>query len=238
VHTPLAPSRTTDVPTGQPTVAPVGRRLAVTGLVVGAGLNTAEAVLLQLLPDRPEGTADQLRLVAENAGLFGTRAVLGTLAVPFMVVAFLAAARLLALRARRTAFAAGTLLVTGMWGFLGMHVLGLQQLPASTLEDPAAAAAVLDTAQSSPVLAALFLVPFLAGCVLGLVLLTVGMLRTGVVARWIPATWLAFVLLDFSVGSVGPVDPHWLWLAGAVGMAGHVVRHGFRPAGPTARVAS
>jgi hypothetical protein len=28
------------------------------------------------------------------------------------------------------------------------------------------------------------------------------------------------------VGAVGPVDPHWLWLAGALGLAAHVARSG------------
>jgi hypothetical protein len=206
------------------TITPVGRRLAVTGLVVGAVLNTAEAVLAQLLPARPESIEDQLRLVAEHSTLYGVRAVLGTVAVPFMAIAFLAAARVLTARARRTGIVAGTLLLAGMWGFVGIHLLGLLQLPASA--DPAGAAPVLEAAQSSPVLAALFLVPFLAGTALGMLVLTVGLLRTGAVARWIPAAWLVFLLIDFSVGAVGPVDPHWLWLAGAVGMAVHVARNG------------
>ncbi len=210
-----------------PPVAPVGRRLAVVGLLVGAVLNTAEAVLAQVLPARPDAVEDQLRLVSENATLFGVRAVAGTLAIPFMVVAFLAAARLLATRARRTAIAAGALLVAGMWGFLGIHVLGLLQLPASSSPDLSAAAHLLSAAEASPVLIALFLVPFLLGTTVGMILLTVGLLRTGVVARWIPAAWLVFIVLDFSIGAVGPVDPHWLWLAGAVGMAAHVARQGY-----------
>ncbi len=203
-----------------------GRRLAVAGLVVGAGLNTAEAVLGQFLPARPESIEDQLRLVAEHSTLYGVRTVLGTLAVPFMVIGFLAAARLLADRARRTGLTVGTLLAAGMWGFVGIHLMGLLQLPASGVADPGGAAAVLEAAQSSPVLGAMFMLPFLAGTVLGLLVLSIGLLRTGAVPRWIPAVWLAFLLLDFSVGAVGPVDPHWLFLAGAVGLAAHIARGG------------
>jgi hypothetical protein len=222
VHTIATPSPARSAARPAPPALP-GRRLAAVGLVVGATLNTAEAVLGQFLPAKPEGLAEQLSLVAENAALYGTRAVLGTLAVPFMVIAFLGAARLLAGRARRTGAAAGTLLAAGMWGFVGVHVLGLLQLPASRGDIPAAAA-VLDGIQSSPVLGALFFLPFLAGTVLGLLLLTGGLLRTGAVPRWIPATWLAFLLLDFSIGAVGPVDPHWLFLAGSVGLAAHLIR--------------
>lgn len=210
----------------RPAITPVGRRLAVTGLVVGAVLNTAEAVLAQLLPARPEGIEDQLRLVSEHSTLYGVRAVLGTVAIPFMAIAFLAAAGLLATRMRRTAYAAGALLLAGMWGFTGIHLMGYLQLPASRSADLGAAADLLWAAESHPVFLALFLAPFLLGTTLGMVTLTVGMLRSGVVARWIPAAWLAFIVLDFSVGAVGPVDPHWLWLAGALGLAVHLARSG------------
>ncbi len=228
MHTTALPATPTAPPAARPAISPVGRRLAVTGLVVGSVLNTAEALLASALPERPERLEDQLRLVAENSTVYGVRAVIGTVAVPFMAIAFLAAARLLAERARRTAIAAGTLLLAGMWGFVGIHLLGLLQLPGS--QDPAGSAGFFEAAQSSPVLGALFLAPFLIGTALGMVVLTVGMLATGVVARWIPALWLVFILIDFSVGPVGPVDPHWLWLIGAFGLAAHIARHGVRPA--------
>jgi hypothetical protein len=48
------------------------------------------------------------------------------------------------------------------------------------------------------------------------------------VPRWIPATWVAFIVLDFSIGAVGPVDPHWLYFLGAVGLAVHLARDGGR----------
>ena len=59
--------------------------------------------------------------------------------------------------------------------------------------------------------------------------LSIGLLVKGAgVPRWIPASWLAFILLDFSIGAVGPVDPHWLYLLGAVGFAVHLGRDGGR----------
>ncbi|MGY1601959.1 hypothetical protein [Geodermatophilus sp. SYSU D00815] len=203
-----------------------GRRLAIACLVTGAVLNTAEAVLLQFLPPRPEELVDQLPLVAEHLPLFSTRLVVGTLAIPFMVIAFLAAARLLATRARRTAAVAGALLVAGMWGFVGIHLLGLLQVPASAQADPQAAAGLLGAVEAHPLFLALFLAPFLVGSALGMAVLAVGLLVTGAAPRWIAAVWLAFVVLDFSVGAVGPVDPHWLWLAGALGLAAHLARRG------------
>lgn len=202
----------------------VGRRLAATALVVGATLNTAEAVLGQLLPAKPESVAEQVRLVGENTALFGTRAVIGTLAVPLMAVAFLAVAQRLSVRAPRTGAVAGVALLAGMWGFVGIHVVGLLQLPAASLADPAAGAALLEAAQQDPVLGLMFMAPFLLGCTIGMLTLGVGLLRAGVGPRWVAAAWLVFIVLDFSVGAVGPVDPHWLFLAGAVGFAVHVLR--------------
>ncbi|MGY1735971.1 hypothetical protein [Geodermatophilus sp. SYSU D00684] len=225
MHT-TAPVPVPAAPAPARSLGPVGRRLAVTGLVVGGVLNTAEAALVQFLPERPEAIVDQLALVGENTALFTTRLVAGTLAIPFMAIAFLAAAGLLATRMRRTAIAAGTLLLAGMWGFVGIHLTGYLQLPAAQAADLDGAAALLYAAEAHPVFLALFLAPFLLGTTLGMVTLTVGLLRSGVVPRWIPAAWLAFIVLDFSVGAVGPVDPHWLWLAGALGLAVHIARAG------------
>jgi hypothetical protein len=202
----------------------LGRTLAAVGLVGGAALNTAEAVLGQFLPARPASVAEQVRLVGENAGLFGVRTVAGTLAVPLMVIAFLAAAKVALPAARRTAVAAAALLLAGMWGFLGMHVVTLLQLPAARLDGAPGAAALLEQAQADPVLGLMFLLPFLAGCSIGLLLLVVGLFRTSGLPRWIPAAWLLFLVLDFAVRPGGPVDPHWLFLAGAVGLAVQVVR--------------
>lgn len=214
--------------------AGIGPRLAAVALIGGALLNTTEAVLAQLLPERPEGTADQLRAVAEHATLYGVRAVIGTLAIPLMAIAFVAMTQLLGTRARRLAGVAKVALLAGMWGFVGIHLLGLMQLPAAALGDPEGAAAVLDAAQADPVLAVLFLLPFLVGCALGMVLLAVGVLTTRVVPRWIGAAWLAFILVDFTVGAVGPVDPHWLFLAGSTGAALSVLRRSRTAAAPTA----
>jgi hypothetical protein len=94
--------------------------------------------------------------------------------------------------------------------------------------DPAGAGAAeyLHTMHESALLGAVFGVPFMLGAPLGMLVLTIGLLVRGGVARWVPASWLVFILLDFSIGSVGPVDPHWLYLAGAVGLASHVLRRG------------
>ena len=214
--------------TAQRRTVPVGARLAAAALVLGAGGNTLQALLTQVLGDRPEDVTDQAALAAERTGLVTTMSLAGTLAVPFMAVGFVVAAHLLARCAPRTGWVAGTLLVLGMWGFLAMQTTGLVQVMAlSDGQDGLAAAEWLAALDSVPLLGVVFAAPFLLGCVLGMLTLTIGLLRTGAgVPRWIPAAWLVFIVLDFSIGAVGPVDPHWLYLAGAVGLAHHVLRDG------------
>jgi hypothetical protein len=87
----------------------------------------------------------------------------------------------------------------------------------------------MQSLQEDTLLGALFALPFMAGTVLGMLVLTIGLLARGAgVPRWIPGVWLVFIVLDFTVGAVGPVDPHWLYFLGAAGLAHHVLKDGAR----------
>jgi hypothetical protein len=205
---------------------PFGARLAAVGLVVGASGNTLQAALGNAV-ERPDEVADQIRVFNEHEALFTTMHLSGTLAVPFMAIGFITAAHLLARRAPRTGWAAGTLLVLGMFGFLAIQVAELIQLTAMLDPSGEAAATYLHGMDGNLLLAVTFGAPFMIGAPLGVIVLSIGLLVVGArVPRWIPATWLVFILLDFSIGAVGPVDPHWLYLVGAIGLAHHVLRDG------------
>lgn len=224
------PAGTTE-PVGTTTrVRPFGAALAATALVLGAAGNTAQAVMTQLLGGRPETIDDMVALAAESPTLVTAMSVTGTVALPFMALGFVAAAHLLARRARRTGRIAGTLLVLGMWGFLGLQLTGLVQIRALLDGEAGLAAATwMQGLREDSLLGALFALPFLAGTVIGMLVLTIGLLARGAgVPRWIPGVWLAFIVLDFTIGAVGPVDPHWLYLLGAVGLAHHVLEDGAR----------
>jgi len=164
---------------GEPRSA-IGRRLAALSLVIGAGGNTTQAVLSQVLGGRPESVADQIALANQHPVLVTAMCVVGTVAA--------------------------VLLVPGMWGFLAMQVSQLIGLTA--LLDPAGADAAifLDDLESSRLLGVMFAVPFMVGCVLGMLTLTIGLLARGGVPRWIPEAWLVFIVLDFSIGAVGLRD--------------------------------
>jgi hypothetical protein len=194
-------------------------------LVTGAALmNGIESIGMRvLLPARPDDTIEMLQQVADHQTTYAVLTVVGTLAVPLMAAAFVVMTRVAAPRARRTAAASRALLLAGMWGFLGMHVVNLTQVP---LSDPAlggSGAAALEAIEQSPVFGLMFLLPFLVGTTLGLLLLAVGLLRNRV-PRWVPLTMLAFLVVDFGLRNSGPVDAHWLWIAASLGMARLLVR--------------
>ncbi|MCP3421911.1 hypothetical protein [Nocardioides pinisoli] len=231
----IAPASTTPAGTAEraaPTtrIRPFGATLAAAGLVLGAAGNTAQAVMTQLLGGRPETIDDMVALATESPTLVTAMSVTGTVALPLMALGFIAAARLLARQARRTGRIAGTLLVLGMWGFLGLQLTGLVQIRALVDGEAGLAAATwMQSLQEDTLLGALFALPFMAGTVLGMLVLTIGLLVRGAgVPRWIPGAWLVFIVLDFTIGAVGPVDPHWLYLLGAVGLAHHVLKDGAR----------
>ena len=206
---------------------PFGRRTAVVGLVAGGALNTLESVGMRLgLPTPPDDAEGRLRIVAEHTGAYATLATAGTVAIPFMVIGFLALSHLLRQHAPRTGSTARLLLLTGMWGFLGMHVVSLLQVPLSGTDDLPGAAAAMESWQSHPLLGALFLGPFLLAIPLGMLLLVGGLVRTRALPRWIPSLLGAFLVLDFAVRNVVPVDPHWLYLVACSATAVLILRRG------------
>ncbi|MFW5468567.1 hypothetical protein ACOCJ4_00815 [Knoellia sp. CPCC 206435] len=217
----------TPVSTRQPLIGP---RLATVALVGGALLNGAESIGMHLLlPERPKAMGDQLRLVAEHEATYTALTVAGTLAIPLMGIGFVVLAQHLRTRSARLGSTAAWLLLSGMWGFLGIHLMSLMQVPFARSGDVAGAAGALEAAQQDPVLGLLFMAPFLLGTFAGMIVLAAGLLKTGAMPRWIPLTMLAFVVVDFVLRNPGPVDAHWLWIAACIGAAHHL-RRDDRPA--------
>lgn len=199
-------------------------RIAAALVVTAALANAAESIgMRMLLPPQPEGHAEALALVAEHRPTYAALTVVGTLAVPLLAAAFWQLTALARERSPRLALTARGLLLAGMWGFLGMHVVNLTQVPLSAEGTRAAGGTALEAIQSSPVLGALFLLPFLVGCALGMLLLAVALFRSPV-ARWVPVTLLAFLVVDFGLQNAGPVDAHWLFVAMSIGAAREILR--------------
>lgn len=211
----LAPAAT--APAATVPARPLLTRSGAAALVAGAALNTGQAVLLHALSSG-KAPADKLADVdAHPVGMLVM--VLGGLAgVVLLLAGFTALARGLRPHAPRAARVGGALTTVGTLGFLGMHVVMLVTYALAGHDDRAEAVAVLEHVDRAPVLLVVF-APFLLGMFGGLAAFVVALVRSRVVARWVPAVWGAFLVLDLVAAGRSPVDPHWLFLAGAVGLA-------------------
>jgi hypothetical protein len=211
-----------DVAAPTPRPAVLGRRTAVAALLVGATLNLAEALLGRAL-GLGESTEQTLEVVSARPALAATTLAVGTLAVPFLLLGLVAMAQLIRPRMPKLGTAAAVSGFIGALGFLGLHAVSIVDAAAAEQPDRAAMRALIQDAQSSP-LALLVLVPFLIAMPLSVLLSSIGMLRTRVVHWWIPAVLVLFLVLDFGQFPTGPVDPHWLFVAAAVGVAAAIAR--------------
>ena len=169
------------------------RRLAAACMVATALLSVLSVLLEPAFPD----TAAQ-RLAAIDEG--GTGAAVSAMAfaltqLPFLV-AVVAMAAMVAPRAPRLAWTGGVLAALGGFGHAVFGGIALTQL--SLAADPTnrdAMAAVADRVESGPAVA--FMAMGLLGTVLGLLLLSIGLFRTRVVPRWVPAALWAFLVVEF-----------------------------------------
>ena len=205
-----------------PRPAPIGRRTAVVCLTVGAMLNLAEALIGRAV-GQGDSVAGSLDAWAANPTLAAIGLSLGTVAVPFLLLALVAMAQLFRPHMPRLGTTAMVLGLAGTFGFFGIHAVSVIDRAAIDQPDRGAMVALIESAQSSP-LALLILVPFLLGMAGSVLLTSIGYLRTRVVPIWIPVVLLLFLVLDFGPFSTGPIDPHWLFLAASVGLAVEVAQ--------------
>ena len=200
-----------------PRPAPIGRRTAVVALTVGATLNLAEALINRIVGES-SSVEDSLEAYAASPSLARIGLVLGTVAVPFLLLALVAMAHLIRPRMPKLGTTAMVLGFVGALGFFGIHAVSIYDYAAADQPDREAMVALVESAQNSA-LGLLVLVPFLLGMAGSVLLSSIGFLRTRVVAIWIPVVLLVFLVLDFGGFPTGPVDPHWLFLAACVGLA-------------------
>lgn len=175
------------------------RTAVVTALVAAPLLNTV-SVLLQ--PDLGGGSSDRLAALADGP-LPAVSVVAFLLSQLPILVSVIGIGRMLADRAPRLA-AWGTCL--GVLGAFGHTVFGGMSLVYLVMarDDAARAtyAGLLDDVQSTPVM--LFAAAGLAGTVLGLLLLSIGLFRTRTGPRWVgPVLW-AFLVVEFVGTGLSP----------------------------------
>lgn len=186
----------------------VPRRVAAISLVLTAGLMVVSTALA---PPLNGGGADQLAAVNAAAGSATVSAMCFTMAQLFFVVGMVGVGQLLWTRTPVLATCGVALAVLGGFGHTvhgGVTMVRLQM--ASDVTHHTTHAAVLQQLQSGS--AASFMLMGLLGTVLGILVLSIGLFRSPVVSRWVPAALWVFLFLEF-VGS-GLVE--WAGLASGV----------------------
>ena len=172
------------------------RNAAAVGLAAFA-LLAALSVLLQ--PSFGADPASRLAAI-DAAGLRGQVSAVAFLVAQLPAIAgLLGVAHLIRHRSPRLSNAGGTLAVVGAFGhtvFGGMSMVYLAM--ATDAEQRSTYGALIGRLENSPVM--IFSVLGLLGLVLGVALLAIGLWRTRVVARWVPALLGAWLVVEF-VGS-------------------------------------
>jgi hypothetical protein len=197
-HLPTAGAETS---TPVPPPAPV--RGAITPRTAGLGLMTSAVLLAVSAVTQPQlsgGAAGKLAAIASAGARADLSAVLFAIAqLPFMF-GVLGVGALLRPGSRRLASIGTGLAVAGafghaLFGGVSLTYLVMAREPAGL---PAYARLVTDI-ESSPVM--LVSVVGLAGTVLGLLLLSIGLFRTGTGPRWVGPTLWAFLVVEFAGGA-------------------------------------
>jgi hypothetical protein len=209
----------TPSPTHQDLVHPIqgrSRWVAAALLTLGGLLQVVEFVL-----EPPFGTtADRIAWWADHPTRIGLSQAAGIAAIPFLIGGFLTMARLTRQHSRRLSAVAVSMLTCGMVGLALVHGVEMTANWLVRAGDLSAARTVLDV--TSPGAAGIVtFVFFLVGAMLGCLVLLAALVRSAYVPRLAPVFMLAFIALDFALGS--GVAGHLAGLAAGVVLAWAVV---------------
>lgn len=175
------------------TAAAVGLVLAAVLMVVAMGTDVP-------FSGESEEVLAEMDAVGGRAWL---SAITYSLAQLPLIAGVLGIAHLLRERTPRLSNLGGSLAVLGAFGHT-IHAGGVLVIVSMAQADAGrgAMATALDDYMSSP--AGIFSAMGLLGTVLGLVLLTIGLWRSGVGPRWVPAALAAFLVVEFVGASLTP----------------------------------
>ena len=197
-----------------------------TALRVAAGVCLVAAALLNGLSQAAGhlltgdlSFSEQIAWGAEHSlvhGLEQTALVVSGLVMP---LGLLGVAHVTRFRAPVLTAVAAPLVIWGMWGFGNVLAMGyVAGTVAPTVLDVESAVVLNDGLGGHPGVIATALVPHLIGSFLGLILLSVAAWRSRAFPRSAAALLVAFLIWDFLLPPLGPVDPHlllvlaWGWL--------------------------
>lgn len=213
------------------TTPPYSRLVQVTvaGALVLAGLLNGG---LQYATHLAAGDLDRAEYIAwgmAHPGLYRTEQFGLMVSAPLLLLGFLGLAHLTRWTAPRLTLVATILTVWGMWGFGNVLATGYaaQVVAADTLGVDAAVRLIEAGYLADGGITAGALVPHLVGSFLGLLLLALACWRSGRLPRVPVVLLVAFLVWDFLLPPVGPLEAHLLlaaalvWLGIAVGRLPH-----------------
>lgn len=190
-----------------------GASLVVAGLLNGGVQYVGHLVIGDLT------FSEQIRWGAEHPVFHGLEQALLVGSSLFLLIGLLGVAHLCRFRAPRLTAVATPLVVVGMWGFTNVLAMGYVTgtvAPGALSVDHAVE--LNDALPADPGAVALALLPHLLGSFLGLVLLSVAAWRARALPRPAIVCLLAFLVWDFLLPPVGPLEAHlllalaWTWM--------------------------
>lgn len=169
--------------------------------------------------------SEQIRWGVEHPAFHGVEQALLVASALFMLTGLLGVAHLCRFGSPRLTLVATPLVVWGMWGFSNIVAMGYvvgTVAPGALSVDQAVE--LSDALPADPGVVVVALLPHLVGSFFGLVLLSVAAWRSGAFPRPAIALLLAFLVWDFVLPPVGPLEAHLVLAVAWSWMGWHVLR--------------
>lgn len=223
--TAIASSEAAPVRTTSPPFSRALRIVAGCCLIAAGLLNGLTQFVGSLLAPGDVMFSELILWGAEHPVVWGIEQTAMVVSSLFMPLGLLAVAHLSRFRAPVLTAVATPLVLWGMWGFgniLAMgYVTGTVAPSVLTLDQ---AVTLNEGLSSHPGTVATALVPHLIGSFLGLLLLSVAVWRSRSFPRPTAVLLAAFLVWDFGLPPLGPIDPHLLLVLAWVWMGIHLLR--------------
>ena len=203
----------------------LARRAAGVCLILGGLLNGGAQYLTELIAPDHEDFNAQIRWGADHAEVHQTEQLALVISMLFLPLGLLGLAQVARWHARRLTAVAVVLTVWGMWGFT--NVIALGYAAGSVAPDPlgvGAAVELNDAYLEHTGVMVTALLPHLIGSFLGLLLLSIACWRSRSLPRVPLALLVAFLVWDFLLPSLGPLEPHLLLMVALCWLGVHLLR--------------
>lgn len=208
-----------------PPYSSLARRGAGLCLVLAGLLNGGAQYLTELLAPDHEDFSAQIRWGVEHSGVHQAEQLALVTSMLFLPLGLLGLAQVARWRSPRLTAVGLPLVLWGMWGF--QNVIALGYAAGSVAPAPLGVEAAVELNEAfleHPGVLVTALLPHLLGSFIGLLLLSIACWRSGSFPRVPLALLVGFLVWDFLLPSVGPLEPHLLLMVALCWLGVHLVR--------------